>query len=221
MLTIKIKNTGAACSLGVLIMRGVDVVTDAAAFFRKKTQTEELLRIRYGGYGRDELKALHPMDVYIAYYKRFGSTYHVLPQLESIIKGREIPSVLPPVTAMFMGELKNMQLTAGHDLDVLQGALTLRRSSGGEEYTVLGGKVLKPVESDFLLADEKGIVSSILRGPDDRTAISAQTRNVLYTVYAPKGVDEGEVISHLRDIEASVRLYAGGAQTAEMRFFQE
>lgn len=41
-------------------------------------------------------------DAYILYYKKFGYTYHVLPQLESVIKGKTIPFGLPLVEAMFI-----------------------------------------------------------------------------------------------------------------------
>ena len=58
------------------------------------------------------------LQVYDTYYKRFKKTYHVQLQLESIVfKGKSIPSVAALVEAMFMAEIKNMLLTAGHDLE--------------------------------------------------------------------------------------------------------
>jgi DNA/RNA-binding domain of Phe-tRNA-synthetase-like protein len=148
------------------------------------------------------------MDVYVAYYKKFGYTYHVLPQLESVAQGKDIPDVLPPVTAMFMAELKNMVLTAGHDLDKLVPPLRLARSTGNEVMPTLSGKELLPVQGDYMITDREGVISAILRGCDARTAMSAETKNVVYTAYAPAGIDPELVSKHLDDIVEYIRLFS-------------
>ena len=68
---------------------------------------------------------------YRDYYKRFDKTYHVQLQLESLLfKGKSIPSVAGLVDAMFMAEMKDWLLTAGHDLDSLQLPLRLEATTG-------------------------------------------------------------------------------------------
>ena len=64
---------------------------------------------------------------------------------------------------------------------------------------------------DIMITDGRSVISSILRGPDARTAIDIGTKQVLYTIYAPAGIDEKEVISHMADIESYVRLFSPGA----------
>lgn len=83
----------------------------------------------------------HPvLQAYNTYYCRFKKSYQVQLQLESIAwKGKSIPSVSALVEAMFMAEMKNMLLTAGHDLDVLQLPLTLDVSKGTESYQLMRG----------------------------------------------------------------------------------
>jgi len=53
-----------------------------------------------------------------------------------------------------------------------------------------------------MIVDQEDIISSILRGPDLRIAITAHTTRVVFTVYAPFGVEEQLVREHLRDIES-------------------
>ena len=181
-----------------------------------KTVRQELeasLRSKYAQASREDLKALNPMNAYIAYYKKFGYTYHVLPQLESVIKGKSIPSSLPAVGAMFMAELKNMLLTAGHDLDKIQLPVGLNVSTGIEEYIAMNGKSAVTVSRDFILSDQKAVISSILRGPDLRTAITKHTTRVIYTVYSPPGVEDQLVHKHLNDIEAYVRMASQDSET--------
>jgi hypothetical protein len=50
-------------------------------------------------------------------------------------------------------------------------------------------------------------------GPDQRTAIHAQTRNVAFTVYAPAGIAEEVVLNHLQDLRQTVLLITPDAQT--------
>ena len=106
---------------GVLVMQDVHNPASHAGLERCKEALMGELRARYGGLDRSQLQALPGLQVYDAYYKRFKKTYHVQLQLESIVfKGKSIPSVAALVEAMFMAEIKNMLLTAGHDLDTLQ-----------------------------------------------------------------------------------------------------
>ena len=198
------------CVLGVLIVENVD-----NSFPDKlksvKLEAEKRLREKYGGLDRAGLKALHPLDTYISYYKKYGYSYHVLPQLESVIKGKTIPDVLPLVEAMFIAELDNMLLTAGHDLEKIEFPLKLSVSSGQEIFTAMSGREVTSVQGDFMISDQKSVISSILRGPDSRTAITELTSRAIYTVYAPAGVEAELVYKHLNDIGAYVKAFSKDA----------
>lgn len=50
-------------------------------------------------------------------------------------EGQVRPSVAALVEAMFIAELKNLLLTAGHDLDAVELPLKLDIARGGERYT--------------------------------------------------------------------------------------
>lgn len=199
-------------SLGVLVMLNAGGASDDGLAPAREA-LEASLRGHYGTRSRAELKALQPMDAFVAYYKKFGYTYHVLPQLESVVKGRDIPAVQPLVAAMFMAELKNMLLTAGHDLDKVEQPMRLQVSTGQETLVSLGGKEAMTVPGDLMVTDRSGVLSAVLRGADARTAITGETQNVVYTVYAPAGIEPALVRAHLDDIEAYVRLAAPGAVT--------
>ncbi len=107
--------------VGVLVMHDVVNPAQHADLDRAKESLENQLRERFAGQTRGDLDQLPVLQAYAAYYKRFKKTYHVQLQLESIaFKGKPIPNVAALVEAMFMAEVKNMLLTAGHDLDALQ-----------------------------------------------------------------------------------------------------
>lgn len=117
-----------------------------------------------------------------------------------------------------MAELDDLLLTAGHDLDRLKLPLTLDVARGDETYTLLRGDSQTLKAGDMYIRDGEGVISSILYGPDWRTQITPETRSVVFTVYAPPGVGTEAVETHLRNLEANVRLIsreASGEKLAE------
>ncbi len=201
------------CLVGFLVMSGISNLNFSEALDKARCKLEEEIRERYGPMTRQELKHIYPMGAYVFYYKKFGYTYHVLQQLESVAHGKSIPNVSTAVEAMFMAELKNMLLTAGHDLEKIKQPLILQESSGEESYAGINGKLVKTVPGDIMIMDGESVVSSILKGPDSRTRIGEKTRQALFTVYAPAGIDEKDIVRHLSDIESNVRVFSPDAET--------
>jgi DNA/RNA-binding domain of Phe-tRNA-synthetase-like protein len=205
---------------GVLVIRDVNNPASHAGLERAKEALLGDLRSRYGGLDRSQLQALPALQVYDAYYKRFKKTYHVQLQLESIVfKGKSIPSVAALVEAMFMAEIKNMLLTAGHDLDSLQMPVRLDVTCGDEVYTLMRGQPQQVKPVDMLISDGLGIMSNIIYGPDQRTQIQPATHNVIYTTYAPAGIAEDSITRHLQDIEGYVRMFSPQARTELLQVF--
>jgi DNA/RNA-binding domain of Phe-tRNA-synthetase-like protein len=190
------------------------------ALDKRKEELESQLRSRFSGYDRAALKALPVIQAYNAYYRRYKKTYHVQLQLESVaFKGKSIPQVAALVEAMFMAELKNLLLTAGHDWEALEMPVRLDVAEGSERYIRLNGQEQKLKAGDMMIADGQGVISSVLYGPDRRTRITSETRQVFFTVYAPPGVGREAVWEHLRDIEAHVLLVAPEAKVETMEVY--
>lgn len=187
---------------------GRDAVLGAQA-----TKLEADVRAGLAGKSRADLKGDPSLQAYARYYKRFGKTYHVQLQLESVaFKGRAIEGPSALVQAMFMAELKDLLLTAGHDLETIRGDLNLGIAFGTERYAVIGGgeQALKP--EDMYIGDQEGILSSVIYGPAERARISPETRAVLFTVYVPPGIERQSLEAHLSDLERNVRLFSPRAQ---------
>ena len=214
------KSAFPAAHAGVLVMKDVSNPASHTELERRKEDLVTALRIQYGGLDRNQLLALPALQVYDAYYKRFKKTYHVQLQLESIVfKGKSIPAVAALVEAMFMAEVKNMLLTAGHDLDALHLPVRLDVTRGDETYVLMRGQPQQVKPGDMAISDSMGIMSNIIYGPDLRTQIQPGTRNVLYTTYAPAGIGEQAVMAHLQDIEQYVRLFSPDARMELLQVF--
>lgn len=207
------KTTYPGAAVGILAMRGVVNPRHHPSFDNHREALETQLRSRYSGYDRAALKALPVINAYNAYYKRFKKSYHVQLQLESIIlKGKSIPRVATLVEAMFMAELKNHLLTAGHDLEALELPVGIDVAKGSELYVRIDGEEQQLKPDDMMIADAAGVISSVLYGPDQRTRITPETEQVLFTVYVPPGIEEQLVGEHLRDILVNVLIIAPDAE---------
>jgi len=203
----KIKTIYPEASLGILAMKDVRNPQQHEGLDQRKLKIENNLREKFAGLTRADLKKLEPINAYRNYYKKFKKSYHILFQLESIVfKNKSIPKVAALVEAMFMAELKNLLLTAGHDLDTVDLPVKLDAASGTEKYIMLNRQEKELLPGDMFISDSGGIMSSIIYGPDLRTRINPDTQNVLFTVYAPPGVKKSEVFQHLQDIRDYVHI---------------
>jgi DNA/RNA-binding domain of Phe-tRNA-synthetase-like protein len=137
---------------------------------------------------------------YNTYFGRWGRTYPIEFQIETVKKGGGLPQVSVLVDSMFLAELKNRILTSGHDLDKIEGGLLFDVSDEGERYLKLNGKEQMLKGNDVVLRDEKGVLASILYGPARRTSIAHDTRNALYFAWCPYGMEEETIMTHLGDI---------------------
>jgi len=200
-------------SVGVLSMSGVANPEGSPELEARKEALEVDLRSGFSSFSRSQLKSHPLLAPYTAYYKRFGKTYHVQHQLESVVfHGQSISSVAALVEAMFMAELKNFLLTAGHDLDSVRGEMGVDVATGAETYLRLTGQQQTLKQGDMFIRDEVGVLSSIVYGPDHRTRLTPTTTRVLFTVYAPAGITEEKVRDHLSDLKDFVMAVSPAAE---------
>ena len=212
------KNRYPGAVVGMMAVGEINNIKENAPLTAEKTNLENALRKKISS--RADAADDPIMRAYGAYYQTFRKSYHVLQQVESVaIKGRAIPAINALVTAMFMAELKNYLLTAGHDLDAVEGAVRLDIANGDERYIKLTGEEQATKVGDMMVADRVGVLSSILYGPDKRTRITEKTQRALFVVYGPAGVPEETMRGHLQDIIKFIQLLSASAKVTQSVIF--
>jgi len=178
-----------------------------------KRALEAGLRDRWNGATRADLRANPILALYDAYYRRFGQTYHVLMQIESIaLKGKAIPSRAALVEAMFMAELETGILTAVHDLDRVSLPVAVEATTGEETYTRYDGVEERCKPGDQAMRDAGGILTSIIQGPTAHARVTPETTAALFCLYAPVGIARADVERHLDIVERNVRLVSPASE---------
>jgi DNA/RNA-binding domain of Phe-tRNA-synthetase-like protein len=193
--------------VGVLLLENVVVSAENAGLEQAALSIEDKLRRRFAD--KIALHAHPVLQAYRDYYKKFDKTYHVQSQLESVVfGGRSIPRPLPLVQAMFMAELDNMLLTAGHDLAALSSPLAIDLGREDLSYILMNGSPQALKNDDMCMSDQSGIISSVIYGPDQRTRLSPAASDAVFVVYAPDGISEEAIQKHFADIASYIRLFA-------------
>ncbi len=113
----------------------------------------------------------------------------------------------PLLQSMFFNELESMLLTAGHDLNRLKLPLHLNLATGNECYQSISGRELTATAGDMIMSDSTRVFSSILKGPDYDTRLTPDTRDVLFTIYAPPGIDSFKIKTALLKLEERIRAF--------------
>jgi len=186
-------------AFGSLIVREVPNKRVHEGIEKLKRKLEKDIRENYPEVGEDAI-----IQYYDTYFSKWGRTYPIKFQLNSIKKGENFPQVSTLVDCMFLAELKDRILTSGHDLDDIIGDLVFDISKKGESYTKINGKEQSLKGKDIVLRDEEGILASVLYGPAKRTSIKRETKNALYFAWCPTGINEEEVKQHLKNIKSNL-----------------
>jgi DNA/RNA-binding domain of Phe-tRNA-synthetase-like protein len=194
-------------SVGIMVLDQINNVKKSEALSTVKRDIESRLRQQYAD--KTELRSQATIQTYKQYYKQFKKSYVVLAQLKSVIfQGQSIPEINGLVQAMFMAELDNMLLTAGHDVSSVQLPVTIDLGSGEESYTLMNGKEQTTKANDMLMVDKQNVIASVIYGPDKRTQINARTSQAMFVVYTPAGVSQDQIHKHFADIRQYVKLFS-------------
>ena len=204
--------------VGALLMQHVANAEPSPALEAALAELQAELRREFAAASRADLLALPTVAAYQRHYRAFGQTYHVLRQLESVaLKGRPLASPGGSlVSAMFGAELRSLLLTAGHDADALAGDLLVDCSREGDTFVGIGGQEYVLKAGDMLIRDQRGIISAVLHGPDQRTRLVPSAQRALFVTYAPAGIPAAAVRTHLEHLASLVRLAAPSARTASL-----
>ena len=128
------------------------------------------------------------IDIYDQFFQSFGYECPLPKHLRRTINSG-FPKYNLMVDAHFMAEMCGGILVAVADYDRFDGALTLDIANDGEISRGMGGREMRTKKGEIVLRDEKEIVCVLCQGPDEKTRINEDTRNVLFYAYGIPGIE--------------------------------
>ena len=120
------------------------------------------LRKRYADYDR---KAVFGENPYFRFFRKFKKTYPVMQQFETVMfKGRPFPEEDPVTAVPFLLELTTFVLSGTHDIDRIDGPLTIFTPDAKLPFDGMRGDSTHTYPNDICGRDETGIIFSMILG---------------------------------------------------------
>ena len=180
------------------------------AFFALAAEELEATRQRFPNYER---KAAFGENPYVRFFKKFKKTYPVVLQFESVMfKGLPFPKGDPVTAVPFLLELTTQVLSGTHDVDQLQGPVTLYLATAKEPFQGRGERELHTYPGDFCARDQGGIIFSEIAGTDGRTCARPESRHVFYPVFGTPELPAAAIEQAMARLERYVSVLAPQAE---------
>lgn len=155
-------------------------------------------------YTLNQLESYPRSQAYINFAKNLGispdSAFLPHLQIKRVLKGKSIGNINNVVNAYMALELVNNLSFSAYDMDTIKGDIVASLAKGGEQMTLIGGKQTTLKEGDFIMSDSQSPFYSFSEGYRDSSKVTPQTKNVLFIVDAPEGIDSKEVTTAIRSL---------------------
>jgi len=129
------------------------------------------------------------IEIYDRFFESFGFECPLPKHLKRTVYSG-FPRYNLMLDAHFMAEMCSGILVAVIDFDRCDGKSTLDLAEEGELCRGIGQRELWTREGEIVLRDEKEIICILCQGPDEKTRVREDTRNVLFYSYAVPGIDQ-------------------------------
>jgi hypothetical protein len=170
-------------TLGVVTLRGVDC-----------KRLEPALEKVYAGIRAANGDVLERVLARIAAFEEYftsnGWHFPLRRQLEGILK--RPPSGGALVRALLLAETSTGVLMGAHSLSALKGDLLCDLAAEGETFVGIRNTV-RCRTNEIVLRDAEGIIASVFQGPDQRTLLKKESKNVVFFLFGAPSVTGSEV----------------------------
>ena len=161
-----------------------------------------------------ELKAVFGENPYFRFYRKFKKTYPVMQQFETVMfKGRPFPEEDPVTAVPFLLELTTFVLSGTHDIDRIDGPLTIFTPDAKLPFDGMRGDSTHTYPNDICGRDDTGIIFSMIAGADSRTCVHPDSRHVFYPVFGTPDIAPALIEDALETLSGFVRTICPGAKT--------
>jgi len=135
--------------------------------------------------------------------------------LARVLKGDELPALLPAVDLVNAVSLRYMLPVGAHDADRLSGDLQVRRTMGGETFHPIGGGEAETVEpGEIVYADDAEVrTRRWVWRQGDGARVTAESRTILFPIDGWLGLNETDAREAARELARLLQEHLG-ARTA-------
>lgn len=201
--------------IGVIVAEAVDIQNREDELEALKKEKVESIRKKH----RTAEIAEHPyIRAWRRTYQQFGTDpEEVTPTAENMIRrvlnGENLYTINTAVDAYLLVELEHLLPIGGHDLEQVEGDITLRTSPGGEPFTPLNGGDEETNEGEVVYSDAEKPLTRHWNHIDCESAkLTCETEKlILFTEAATADIPTSEIEAVISDIKEKLSRFCGGS----------
>jgi DNA/RNA-binding domain of Phe-tRNA-synthetase-like protein len=169
---------------GVVTVRGVDLgaLESAVASCERSVAS---------GNSQMPVPAMRRIQAFESFFAENGFRSPLTAQLKAV-REKGLPSGSPLVRALLLSETSTGILMGAQDAAAIKGTLVCDLANEGEAFPGMRAEVLCR-KGEIVLRDSEGMIAALFQGPDRRTRLTRETRDVLFFVFSVPGVDLADV----------------------------
>jgi DNA/RNA-binding domain of Phe-tRNA-synthetase-like protein len=123
------------------------------------------------------------------------------------VQEKGLPGGSPLVKALLLSEMSTGMLMGAQDAAAIEGPLVGDLAEEGEAFRGMRAEVLCR-KDEIVLRDAEGIIATLFQGPDSRTRLNKDTKDIVFFVFSVPGISTAEV---QEGVETVGRLFKGSS----------
>lgn len=171
-----------AVVLGVITVRSVDPAALEAALTSAQ---------RSASLSDPEPSVIRRIQAFESFFTQNGFRSPLADQLKHI-QEKGLPGGSPLVKALLLSEMSSGLLMGAQDAAAIRGPLVCDLAEEGETFRGMRAEVLCG-KGEIVLRDSEGIIATLFQGPDRRTRLNKDTKDVAFFIFSVPGISDGDV----------------------------
>jgi DNA/RNA-binding domain of Phe-tRNA-synthetase-like protein len=168
--------------LGVVIVRGVDPAALEAAL--ASTQWS----VSFSDPGPSVMRRIQAFE---SFFTQNGFRSPLGDQLKHV-QERGLPGGSPLVKALLLSEMSTGTLMGAQNAAAIKGTLVCDLAEEGETFRGMRAEVLC-LKDEIILRDSEGIIATLFQGPDRRTRLNKDTKDIVFFIFSVPGISAADV----------------------------
>ncbi|HET8892253.1 MAG TPA: phenylalanine--tRNA ligase beta subunit-related protein [Candidatus Angelobacter sp.] len=183
-----------ALALGVVAVRGVDPAALDAALALAQSSVS---------FSAPAPSVLRRMQAFESFFIQNGFRSPLGDQLKQI-QEKGLPGGSPFVKALLLSEMSTGILMGAQDAAAIKGPLVCDLAKEGETFRGMRSEVLCR-KDEIILKDSEGIIASLFQGPDRRTRLNKDTKDIVFFVFSVPGVGATDVQEGVESVRSLLK----------------
>jgi DNA/RNA-binding domain of Phe-tRNA-synthetase-like protein len=207
-------------TIGVVVARGVDNTHPSPSIESLLLQTAEELRNSFQKEKAQEHPRIKPWRTAFSKLGISGSKFpsSIESMAKRVLRGDPFPKINPLVDLYNSISLKYLVPMGGHDLDTLQGNISLRFAEGWEPFTPMGGgeRITVPKGELVYRDDQEVLTRNWVWRQCEKDKATEKTRNIFIPIDVLGEVGRKVAEEIVQELTEQIPKYVGGSTFSEV-----